>query len=214
MPDLLAELFSSRVRAAVLSLMLPRPHLAFSLTDLSRRLGLPVSSLQHECYKLARLGLLHDERVGNARRYRPNPTWPLLEALTALTVRALPPGEAIIGAAEGVPGLEDCWLSGELDGRPHTLYLVAIGELGLDDVDGVFSRTRVVVAPWGAGRLELAYFRSIEWQDRTMRGDPFATILAGEPRIDMIRPARVETDSPSSDGDKAENGEAENPECN
>src|SRR5687768_18112538 len=33
----------------------------------------PVSSLQHECYKLTRLGLLRDERVGNARLYRPDP---------------------------------------------------------------------------------------------------------------------------------------------
>jgi DNA-binding IclR family transcriptional regulator len=82
-PEPLVELFSSRVRAAVLALVLPRPHLGFSLTDLSRRLGLPVSSVQHECYKLTRLGLLRDERVGNARLYRPDPTWPLLEPLTA-----------------------------------------------------------------------------------------------------------------------------------
>ena len=45
MPEQLAELFSSRVRAVVLALLLSRPHLRFSLTDLSRRLGLPVSSL-------------------------------------------------------------------------------------------------------------------------------------------------------------------------
>ena len=60
MTDLLAELFSSKVRAAALGVFLPRPHCWFSLTELSRLLGLPVSSLQHECYKLARLGLLRD----------------------------------------------------------------------------------------------------------------------------------------------------------
>ena len=114
MPDPLAELFSSRVRAAVLTLVLPRPHLAFSLTDLSRRLGLPVSSLQHECYKLSRLGLLRDERVGNARLYRPDPAWPLLEPLTALTVRAVPLEEALRGAVEGVPGIHGAWVSGDL----------------------------------------------------------------------------------------------------
>ncbi len=114
MPEPLAELFSSRVRAAVLALVLPRPHLRFSLTDLSRRLGLPVSSLQHECYKLTRLGLLRDERVGNARLYRPDPAWPLLEPLTALTVRAMPLEEALRGAVEGVPGIEGAWVSGDL----------------------------------------------------------------------------------------------------
>src|SRR3954467_3651237 len=113
-PDPLAELFSSRVRAAVLTLVLSRPHVGFSLTDLSRRLGLPVSSLQHECYKLTRLGLLRDERVGNARLYRPDPTWPLRELLTALIVRAVPLEEALRGAVEGVPGLDGAWVSGDV----------------------------------------------------------------------------------------------------
>jgi DNA-binding transcriptional ArsR family regulator len=105
-PEPLAELFSSRVRAAVLALVLARPHLRFSLTELSWRLGLPVSSLQHERYKLTRLGLLRNERVGNARLYRPDPAWPLLEPLTALTVRVMPLEEALRGAAQGVPGID------------------------------------------------------------------------------------------------------------
>ena len=86
MTDLLAELFSSKVRAAVLGMLLPRPHRWFSLTELSRSLGLPVSSLQHECYKLARVGLLHDQRSGNVRRYAPDPAFPLLRPLTALVL--------------------------------------------------------------------------------------------------------------------------------
>jgi hypothetical protein len=48
MNELLAELFSSKVRAAVLGYMLPRPQIAMSLTEFSRILGLPISSLQHE----------------------------------------------------------------------------------------------------------------------------------------------------------------------
>jgi hypothetical protein len=185
LPDLLAELFSSRVRAAVLSQVLPRPHLAFSLTDLSRRLGLPVSSLQHECYKLSRLGLLRNERVGNARRYRPDPMWPLLEALTALTVRALPPNETLAGAAEGVARLDACWVSGTLEDDSNPLYLVVIGELDVEEIDGVFARSRVVLAPWGAARLELAYFRPAEWTRRVEARDAFARQLCGEPRIDV-----------------------------
>src|SRR5215213_9148897 len=89
--DLLEELFSSRVRAAVLCQILPRPHLGFSLTEFSRVLGLPISSLQHECYKLERLGVLAGRREGNARRYRVDPTCPLHAPLTALVLAALGP---------------------------------------------------------------------------------------------------------------------------
>jgi hypothetical protein len=176
-PDILAELFSSRVRAAVLAMILARPHLAFSLTDLSRRLGLPVSSLQHECYKLVRIGVLRDERAGNARLYRPNAGWPLLAPLTALTVHALPLEDALRGAVERVPGVVEVWVT-DSDASAGPVYLVVIGELAIEALDGIFERSRLALAPWvGLSRLELAYFRPGDWASRLSRDDPFAASL-------------------------------------
>ncbi|MDF2761810.1 MAG: hypothetical protein K0S83_544 [Thermomicrobiales bacterium] len=191
MPEPLAELFSSRVRAAVLALVLSRPHLRFSLTDLSRRLGLPVSSLQHECYKLTRLGLLRDERVGNARLYRPDPAWPLLEPLTALTVRAMPLEEALRGAVEGVPGIEGAWVSGDLTSPPAPVYVVIVGSLGVEELDGTFDRCRVALLPIvGTSRIELAYFRPADWEGRLACGDPFAAALRDDQCIELCALAR------------------------
>jgi hypothetical protein len=196
-PDPLAELFSSRVRAAVLTLVLPRPHLAFSLTDLSRRLGLPVSSLQHECYKLTRLGLLRDERVGNARLYRPDPAWPLLAPLTALTVRAVPLEEALRGAVEGVPAIDGAWVSGDLSSQSDPVYVVVLGNLGIEDLDGIFDRSLVALVPIvGARRVELAYFRPADWVGRMTRGDPFASSLCDDHRIELCAFAWVEREDP------------------
>lgn len=187
-PELLAELFSSRVRAAVLVLMLPRPHLAFSLTDLSRRLDIPISSAQHECYKLSRLGLLRDERVGSARRYRPNPEWSLFATLTDLIVQAIDAQDALAGAVEGVSGINACWVSGAIGQCRQPLYLVVVGELEIAALDGVFGRARVVLDPHGTGRLELAYFRESDWTRRLSTGDPFAASLLTEPRASIIAP--------------------------
>lgn len=186
MPELLAELFSSKVRAAVLALLLPRPHLGFSLTDLSRRLGLPVSSLQHECYKLTRLGLLSDERVGNARLYRPDSTFPLLPPLTALTLRAIPLLDALQGAVEQVRGIDCAWVAGMLEERSDPVFLVILGELNLEDLDGVFERSRLALLPSiGSNRLELAYFRHGDWQARLASDDPFATLLLTARCLDL-----------------------------
>jgi hypothetical protein len=184
-PELLAELFSSRVRAAVLALVLPRPHLSFSLTELSRRLELPISSLQHECYKLARLGLLHDQRVGNARRYRPNPAFTLLEPLTALILRALPLEESLRGAAEGVPGLQRAWIAGPLAESAAPLYLVVVGQLDLEAIDALFDRVRAALASAAPGPLELAYFLPGDWQARQEDGDMFAAALLSEVRTEV-----------------------------
>jgi DNA-binding transcriptional ArsR family regulator len=192
-PEPLAELFSSRVRAAVLALVLTRPHLRFSLTELSRRLGLPVSSLQHECYKLTRLGLLHDERVGNARLYGPDPAWPLLEPLTTLTVRAMPLEEALRGAVEGVQGIEGAWVSGDLTDQTDPVYVVVLGNLGLDELDGFFDRCLVALVPIaGPNRIELAYFRLADWEARLARGDPFTMALREGDRIELCRFVREE----------------------
>jgi DNA-binding transcriptional ArsR family regulator len=185
-PEPLAELFSSRVRAAVLTLLLPRPHLGFSLTDLSRRLGLPVSSLQHECYKLTRLGLLRDERVGNARLYRPDPRWRLLEPLTALTVRAVPLEEALRGAVEGVPGLDAAWVSGDVTSVSDPVYVVVVGNLGVEELDGIFDRSLVALVPLvSVRRVELAYFRPIDWKGRMAHADPFTSVLLRDNRIEL-----------------------------
>jgi DNA-binding transcriptional ArsR family regulator len=187
-PELLAELFSSKVRAAVLALLLPRPHLGFSLTELSKRLGLPVSSLQHECYKLTRLGLLRDERVGNARLYRPDPAFPLLKPLTALTLSALPLPVALHGAAERVPGLRCAWVAGDLDAPRGSVFLVVVGELDLEAIDGLFERARVALARSVAPpRLELAYYRPADWEARLAAGDAFAMSLEADRRIDLLR---------------------------
>ena len=180
MTDLLAELFSSKVRAAVLGMLLPRPHCWFSLTELSRSLGLPVSSLQHECYKLARVGLLHDQRTGNVRRYAPDPAFPLLKPLTALVLAAVPLLDSLPAAAEGMTGIEQGWLTSEPGERYARPFLVVIGNLGIEDLDALFERARVAVAAAGTGDIELAYYPSTEWARRLASHDPFAASLQAD----------------------------------
>ena len=138
MTDLLAEIFSSKVRAAVLSYMLPRPHLGFSLTDLSRRLNLPISSLQHECYKLEKNQILIARRSGNARLYRVDPRNDLSDALTALIVKSIGPDAALRGAIDGVDGLELVFITGE--GVGAEARLVVVGDLELEALDSLTAR--------------------------------------------------------------------------
>ncbi|MCA9878318.1 MAG: hypothetical protein KC442_11070 [Thermomicrobiales bacterium] len=189
MTDLLAELFSSKVRAAALGVFLPRPHCWFSLTELSRLLGLPVSSLQHECYKLARLGLLRDQRSGNVRRYAPDPAFPLLRPLTTLVLAAMPLTETLPAAAEGLPGLEQGWLTGEPRARHARPFLVVIGTLSVEALDALFERARVATAAAGTGEIELAYYPSTEWARRLANTDAFVTALQGDVAVALTAPA-------------------------
>jgi hypothetical protein len=185
--DLLAELFSSRVRAAVLSFVLPRPHLGFSLTDLSRRLDLPISSLQHECYKLERIGILFARRTGNARLYRLDPRCPLLAPLTALVERAISREARLLGAIEAVPGLEIAFLTVApgVDGRQPQAgpRLVLVGDVPLDELEAAVARVeRAIDLP--AGGLDLAFFQPDDWRSRVQQRHHLAADLLAN--LDLV----------------------------
>ncbi|MFT4040607.1 MAG: winged helix-turn-helix domain-containing protein, partial [Thermomicrobiales bacterium] len=183
--DLLAELFSSKVRAAVLAQMLARPQCWYSLTELSRELGLPVSSLQHECAKLMRVGLLRDQRAGNVRRYAPEPAFPLIQPLTALVLAALPLTESLPAAADGVASIERAWLTGPPQTRQARPFLVVIGDLGLEELDALFERARAATAAAGTPEIELAFYPTSEWGRRAASGDAFTAALAADVAVEM-----------------------------
>lgn len=196
MSNLLGELFSSRVRAAVLSYLLARPHREFGLSELSRVLGLPVSSLQHECYKLVRIGVLADRREGAGRHYRPNGRSPLLTPLTALVLRVLGP-EALAAAAEGIAEIDLAFLTGDLDGAiPATL--VVVGGLDVEALDGLLSRVSAVLAALERPPPELAFFPPAEWRRRLDRDDPLVRGLLAAPSRALVGAPPVSGEIPLS----------------
>jgi hypothetical protein len=183
---LLEELFSSRVRAAVLCQFLPRPHLGFSLTELSRLLGLPISSLQHECYKLERLGVFTGRREGNAYRYRANEVSPLRGPLTALVVAAIGEEAALRATLDAVKGVHAAFLAGYVpraDNGPTSL--VVIGDVPLEELDALEARPATVLnLPPNA--IELAYYRPDDWRAKLQQANPFVVSILKGHRLDLV----------------------------
>ena len=194
MNELLAQLFSSRLRAAVLGHMLTRPHLRFSLTELSRALGLPVSSLQHECYKLERVGVLMGRREGNSRRYRLDSSCVVLPELTALVVAAVGQEASLRATLEDVDGLQAAFLDKLLpyyeggDGAPSSsepIALVLIGEVGLEEIEAVQERVAALLG-LPPNRLEAVFYRPSEWASRLEQGSSYAVGLITNARTDLV----------------------------
>lgn len=191
MNELLAELFSSKVRAAVLGHLLPRPQIALSLTEFSRMLNLPISSLQHECYKLERIGIIRGRREGNSRRYRINPDCSILPELTALVVAALGQEAAIRATLVEVPGLEAAFIGRTLpldDAQENSttpIPLVLIGEIPLEEIDSAQSRVaRLLNLP--VSKLEAVFYRPGDWRARLDQHSQYAVWLVSGPRTDLV----------------------------
>jgi len=176
------------VRGAVLSHLLPRPHLGFGLTDLSHELDLPISSLQHECYKLVRIGVLRDQRAKGSRHYRPNAACPLLPALTTLVLAAIGRERAVTASIEGIDGLHGAFLATEAGADERVFVL--IGDFSVEEVDSAHARVALAlnatVIPPAASPLPLAlaYFRTGDWQSRMGAGNPYARTLLS--RVEMV----------------------------
>ena len=194
MNELLAELFSSKVRAAVLGHMLPRPQVALSLTEFSRLLDLPISSLQHECYKLERIGVIKGRREGNSRRYRIDSKCAILPELTALVVAALGQEAAIAATLGDVPGLEAAFIGRKLplhDGHENEsntaapIPLVLIGEIPLEEIEGALERVALLLG-LPTSKLEAVFYLPGDWQARLEQNSHYAVWLISGPRTDLV----------------------------
>lgn len=180
--DILAEILSSRVRAAVLTFFVARSDDAFSLTELARALALPVSSLQHECYKLERLGVLKGRREGGSRRYTLQREAPLTEPLARLVLATRRTPDLLAAALTDLPGLEQAFL---VQGEDGTLDLVIIGDVPFDRLDTAQTRVAALLGrPLAA--IGLAFYRPDDWRQRQAEGNPRVRQLLAAPRQMLI----------------------------
>ena len=190
--EFLSELFASKVRAAVLGQTIPRPHLAWSLTEFSRILELPISSLQHECYKLERLGVLVSQREGASRRYRVNPEGPSIRELTALVVSALGPEEVLRGTLDEIQGLESAFIAATLpltqsavSGAEGSIPLVLIGEIPLEQIDTAQERVAALLG-LDPSQIEAVFYLPEDWEERVEQRAAYAVWLLESPRTHLV----------------------------
>jgi DNA-binding transcriptional ArsR family regulator len=195
---ILAGLLSSQIRAKVLAYAVTHADTRFSLTELARALGLAISSVQHEAYKLQELGIFSVRREGASRRYALRLEVPLVRALSGLVVATLGVPRTFELALADLPGLVAGSLLGTLPAREGETALVLIGALSLETLEQAHWRVAWVLdAP--AEAIELAFFQPADWLARRDAGHPlirrllhlpvraaFGEVRAGTPEISMM----------------------------
>lgn len=170
-PDVLAELLSSRVRAAVLGFFVAREGERFSLTELARALDLSISSVQHECYKLERLRILKGRREGASRRYRLDRETPVVAPLADLVAAVLGRDLLLGHALADVAGLH-----GALLVATPEMQLILIGDLGLEELAIVQERTAGVLEI-DPDALDVAFYGTDAWREHRARESPLIAEL-------------------------------------
>lgn len=196
----LAGLLSSQVRAGVLAHAITHPDDRFSLTEIGGTLGLAISSVQHECYKLQRLGVFQVRREGASRRYALQTEEPLVQALRKLVVATLGMPAAFERALSGMQGLSAASLLGTVPARSGETALVLIGDLALETIE--LAQHRVA---WIAGTpedaIEIAYFRPPDWLARRDAGHPLVRRLLDLPVQAVFGEVRPDEDEAAAGND-------------
>lgn len=118
-PSALLPIFRSRLQGELLAATLLEPEQAQSLTELARRLGADVATVQREVSRLERAGILRSYRVGNARLVGADTASPIYGPLAQLALHAFGPAQVVAEEFLEIPGTREIYIFGSWAARYH-----------------------------------------------------------------------------------------------
>jgi hypothetical protein len=138
----LLPILRSRHQAELLAVVLLHPDRGYTLTELSRLLSVPASTLHREVERLLEAELITATNVGRARLLRANPDNRLVEPLTRLVVSAFGPHLVIGEEFARVKGIDELLIYGSWAARyhgrpgppPHDIDVLVVGRPSREDV--------------------------------------------------------------------------------
>ena len=183
----LVPLLRSRVQAEVLVVVLANPEREWSLTELARRVGASVATVQREIGRAEEAGVVRSHKVGNTRLVRADEHGALTQPLTDLLERALGPKQLLGDALSAVPGVEAAFLfgswaarySGDRGPAPNDIDVLVIGEPDRGALDDAIAPVELRLAR----PVQVTVRRRVWWEDGE---DSFRREIAQRPRVELI----------------------------
>ena len=114
----LLPIFRSQHQAAMLAWLLLHPDDEYTLTELAKRLEVPLTTLQRETQRLVEAGILQDRTLGRARLVRANVAHPVAAPLTQVLQVTFGP-QTVIGEEFDVVGADGVVIYGSWAERYH-----------------------------------------------------------------------------------------------
>ena len=143
-------IFRSQHQAALLAWLLLHPEHEYTLTELAKRLDVPLTTLQREAQRLVVAGLLQDRTLGRARLLRANLSNRAAAPLTELLQVTFGP-ETVVGEEFDLPDAEQVLIYGSWADRydgtpgppPNDVDVLVVGNLDRADVYDAADRAQV-----------------------------------------------------------------------
>jgi len=153
-PSLL-PILRSQAQGELLALLYLHPEEQYSLTDVSRELGISVRMVHYDVDRLLSSGLIRDSRIGNVRLVRAETDSPLFRPLTDLLAVTFGPLSIMTDLLKGTPGISEAFIYGSWAAR----YLGETGQVPKD----------LDVLVIGNAKKNLLYEKAREAETRLLR---------------------------------------------
>ncbi|WP_163541291.1 ArsR family transcriptional regulator [Occultella kanbiaonis] len=181
----LAPFLRSDTQGQILALLLGDPDAELTMSELSRAVGRPLTSVHQEVVRLVDAGILSSRKVGPARLLRANEDYPLLRPLEEIVTALYGPLTHVRHAFGSLPGIQGIvlfgsWaarLAGQQGATPKDLDILVVGEPSRRQVyaaaDEVQARMKVPVNP--------TIISAAEWSE----GSPFVETVRSRPYLEV-----------------------------
>jgi predicted nucleotidyltransferase len=183
---MLQNLFSSRVRVALLTHFFTHPDEPFYARELARRLDAHYNAVWRELNNLEALGLLTSERQASIKVYRLDRAFPIYEELKRIVLKTTGLGQVLRQDLGRLGSVEWAFVYGSvaagIEDLRSDIDLMLVGQVDLMALSEVVARLEEQL-----GRaINYVVVSSHELMDRLAEGEPFlANVLAG-PKIMLI----------------------------
>lgn len=187
MTDAIGPLFgTSALRREILAWFFARPEVVVHPRELARRLGRAPQVVGRELARLETAGILASETVGRARRYRVDPTSPIVPDVRSLVAKTIGVEARLRVAVEGVTGVDDAFIYGSYargDDRPTSdIDVMVVGTVDREEL----SRRLVDLEQEIARDVHVTAYTRAELDALLAAGDPFLRDVFDSPRIQLL----------------------------
>jgi len=146
----LLPLFRSQTQADLLALLFLNPEKEFSMTDVSKLIGVSLPGVHHEVVRLVKAGYINDRRQGNSRMISAQKDSLIAQPLADLLTVTHGPLPVLAEELSGIRGIESAYIFGSWASRysgaagpiPKDIDVLVVGTTDLDDLDVAAQRAQ------------------------------------------------------------------------
>lgn len=180
----LGDILFGQYRRRVLGLLLLHPEKSFHVREIARITGLPSGTIHRELARLAHVGLLYRQQVGNQVRYRANPNSVIFDELRSILRKTV--GIADILREVLLPlkeRIQFAFVFGSVArGKEHAtsdIDLMLVGEISFLEAIHALHSTQDTLRR----EINPKVYSPSEFQQKCAATDPFLLHVLNEPKL-------------------------------